>query len=143
MQHTGGGKREIQHLTPGNSLVTSSLTLTWEEIEEYLAAVEDPQTLYWERQVVPPMALATRAIRELLTHFSLPPGSVHMAQEVESVAPCRFGTALTLESQLSQNSVRGALRFLGITFEVRDPQGMAVLKGTSTVLAPVSAPTRS
>jgi acyl dehydratase len=141
MQHTGEGRRDFQHLTPGNALVTASLAFTWEEIEEYLAAVEDPQTLYWERQVAPPMFLATRAIRALLAHLSLPPGSVHMAQEVESVAPCRFGTALTLESQISQNAARGPLRFLGVAFEIHDHQGTAILRGKSTVLVPVSAAT--
>ncbi len=142
MQHNGGGKRDLQHLSPGNTLLTSFLSFTWKEIEEYLAAVEDHQTLYWERQVVPPMALATRAIRELLSHLSLPPGSVHIAQDVEFVVPCSFGTALTLEGQLIQNTVRGPMRFLGITFEVRDSQGTAVLRGKSTVLVPVSAATR-
>ncbi|MSQ41410.1 MAG: hypothetical protein EXR55_07160 [Dehalococcoidia bacterium] len=142
MQHNDDGKRALQALSPGDALLTSSMAFTWKEIEEYLEAVEDPQTLYWERQVVPPMALATRAIRELLSQLSLPPGSVHIAQDVEFVAPCRFGTALTLEGRLFQNAVRGPMHFLGITFDVHDPQGTVILRGKSTVILPVSAGTR-
>ena len=129
---------DLQDLSPGESILgPTTLLLTPQEVQGYLAAVEDQQPLYQGQQLVPPMALAARAIRELITHLSLPPGATHIAQEVESLAPCALGTALTLESEVSQNAVRGGWRFLGIAFEVRQEEGTPVLRGASTVLIPL------
>jgi hypothetical protein len=128
---------ELRDLLPDHAFESRAFLLKEEEVREYLAAVGDSLPIYQERHVIPPVALVARAVRELITHLSLPPGVTHIAQEVESLAPCPPGVALTLASRVSQNSVRGGWRFLSIAFEVQQEDGSTVVRGNSTVLVPV------
>ncbi|MFQ5860909.1 MAG: hypothetical protein ACE5IG_05090 [Dehalococcoidia bacterium] len=105
-------------------------------VEAYLEATEDSLTLYRERGLVPPAGLAAWALGSLLQWLALPPGAVHVAQEVEMQRPVQWGEELVCTARLAQSSLRGGSQFLVVEFALADGDGVEVLQGKATVLLP-------
>ena len=127
-----------ENLSIGKSILHDvTLSFNSDEIQEYLEVVGDGSQLHTSHQLVPPTFLAARALRELITSLSLPPGSTHIAQDIESLFPSFATEQLTLDAKVDQNTIRGSWRFLKINFQIDNLQGNAVLIGNSTVLIPL------
>ena len=107
-----------------------------EFVREYLAAVRDPSPSYFDYSLAPPLALAARAMGSLLEHLALPPGAIHSLQEITTLAPSPFGREVTAKASLGTPKRRGGMDFVTAVFTLKDPQGLDVLGGKSTVLIP-------
>lgn len=126
------------NLSIGESILHDvTLSFSSDEIQEYLEVVGAESQLHTSQQQVPPTFLAARAIREMITSLSLPPGSTHIAQDIESLFPSFATDQLTLNAKVDQNTVRGSWCFLKINFQIDNPHGHVALIGNSTVLIPV------
>jgi hypothetical protein len=124
-------------LSKGHPFPPTSFSFTRNELERYLAAVEDGNTLYRERGLAPPLAVAARALGVLLELMELPAGTLHTGQEVEARAPVPLDVPLTLSGRVAQRSERAGMVISVLEFEVtaeRAP-GPAVA-GRTTVMAP-------
>ena len=64
---------------PGDELNLGQWVVGRDFVEEYLRAVDDGSSIYRELDIVPPMALAARALGALLKELALPPGTIHAA----------------------------------------------------------------
>jgi 3-hydroxybutyryl-CoA dehydratase len=110
----------------------------WEVTEEYLrdyvAAVGDATPGYFQHGLVPPVALAARALGTLLEYLDLPPGAVHSLQEIAMLEPVSFDQKITGTASISPARHRGGLEFITAGFTLRDSQAREVLAGKSTVL---------
>ena len=109
-----------------------------EFVEEYLSAVDDSSSIYGDLGVVPPTALAARALAELLKELSLPPGAIHAAQELKCGRMVRWGEEVYCVAKLSRPVRRGEWRFISADFTLYGEDGEALVRGKSTVLAPVN-----
>ena len=127
----------IERLAPGEPILQGApLLVTAQRVRDYLAAVGNTHPMYQEGMAIPPETLATRAIREMLARLSLPSGAVHIAQEMESLAPCAPGDHLVVDAEVVLNATRGEWRLLAVAFAVHTVAGEVALRGKSTVMIP-------
>lgn len=111
-------------------------TVTQEFLNRYLATVEDPSSIYREENLVPPIALAARILGQLIEKLTLPPGTVHISQEVLSLKAVAVGQEVQGLARTSRPFLRGEWQFLSIDFALSCQQ-QDVLKGKTTVMSPV------
>ena len=104
-------------------------TVTQEFLNRYLETVEDRSSIYRKENLVPPIALAARILGQLIEKLTLPPGTVHISQEVLSLKAVAVG-------QEVQGLARTSRPFLSIDFALSCQQ-QDVLKGKTTVMSPV------
>ena len=114
--------------------------LSDEFVQDYLEAVGDALPAYAHYGLVPPTALAARALGSLLEQLELPPGAVHSLQEIATIKPVSFGQEITGIASLGQPKRRGGMEFITAGFTLKDGEGRDVLTGKSTVLVVESEP---
>ena len=76
-------------------------------VRDYLDAVGDQWPAYARHGLVPPVALAARALGSLLERWDLPPGAIHSVQEIAAIRPVPFGQEITGTAGVSQPKRRG------------------------------------
>ena len=123
---------------PGEQLNLGRWELGHEFVEGYLSAVGDRSPVYVELEAVPPLALAARALGALLQVLSLPPGTVHAAQEMNCKELARLGDEVSCTARLSRAIRRGDWRFMSAEYVLCRADGEVLLEGKSNVLIPVS-----
>ena len=127
--------------TGSRTITLGNWTATSEFVAQYLAALETPPTFYSERKLVPPMALAARALGLLIEELGLAPGTVHTSQEVTALKPVKFGQEVHATAKPSRPLRRGSWEFLSVAFtlsELKDGiAGDPVMRGKTTVMSPV------
>ena len=106
--------------------------LTQEWVADYVDAVEDSAI---DAEVTPPMAVATQAIRILLSEMPLPPGALHGGQDLEFLRPVGRGEQLSLQARVANNSSRRGLTVVAVDLVVEDKSGATVMRGRSTIMA--------
>ena len=108
-------------------------------VADYLEAVQDHCGLSSDgadRQLVPAMAVAALSIRGVVQDLRIPGGTLHVGQEFEFSGGVAVGSSLDCVATLTQNSVRGDWRFLGVECQVNDGDGYLVMTGKSTIMIP-------
>ncbi len=127
--------------TRPKTLPLGQWTATPEFVAQYLDALESDSPLYSDRNLVPPMALAARALGLLIENLGLAPGAVHTSQEVTALKPVTIGQTIIAQAKPSRPLRRGQWEFLSVQFtlsEVHDDEtGEPVLQGKTTVMSPV------
>ena len=108
--------------------------LTEEFVHDYLGAVGDSLALYARLGLVPPVALAARALGSLLEQLELPPGAIHSLQEVSAIAPVAVGQVVTARASVGEPKRRGGMEFITAAVCLSDNEGNVVLSSKSTVL---------
>jgi 3-hydroxybutyryl-CoA dehydratase len=111
-----------------------SWEVTEEFVRDYLNAVGDGLPVYFHHGLVPPVALAARALGSLLEHLELPPGAIHSLQEIETIRPVPFGQEIRGTAVLGHPKRRGGMEFITTGFTLEDREGRQSLAGKSTVL---------
>ena len=133
----------LSDLPKGYEFPATELQLTAEDILAYLGAVQDANSVYRDRGLAPPLAVAARALGALLQMLELPPGTLHTGQQVESAAGVPLDASLTLSGRIAQRSERAGLIISVIEFEVTVAPALAdktpALTCKTTVMAPAGA----
>ena len=122
---------------PGVKLELGTWVVGPDSADEYLKAVDDSLPIYAKLDVVPPLALAARALAALLKELSLPPGTLHAAQELHSLGMVRRGEEITCAARLSRPIARGGWQFISAEFTLYRSGGEAAIAGKTTVLVPL------
>ena len=66
------------------------------------------------KNTIPPTAILTLSLRDLVSKLELPDGTLHTGQEVEFINPANLNSVLCCTTTLLQNSVRKSIRILMI-----------------------------
>lgn len=106
--------------------------------EAYLNAAGGDASFYGEMGATPPMAVAGRTLGILIERLSMPPGSVHIGQELDFLDTARPGEPLVCSARLARESRRGGWRILQLEFTV-NAEERRVLAGRATVMVPEEA----
>jgi acyl dehydratase len=112
--------------------------MTKERVQQYLMAVGDTSSLYFETGLAPPLALAAYAVGALLEKLNLPTGTIHTVQEVETLAPISFGEVISGAARVGRPKRMGDRQFISASFTLVNGRGQRVLAGASTVAVPAS-----
>ena len=130
----------LSHLPKGHRFSDTSFQLTEEDVSRYLDATEDANTLYLERHLAPPLAVAARALGALLETVELSAGTLHTGQEVRVQRGVPIDAMLTLTGRIAQRSERAGLIISIIEFEVTEAgSDSPALVGRTTVMGPAEA----
>ena len=128
----------LTDLAQGHRFSTTTFSLSEADVRRYQDAVGDASSVYAERGLAPPLAVAARALASLLGEIELPPGSVHRKQDVEARGGATIGATLTLDATIANRSERGEGVFTEIAFEVA-ANGAPIVVGRTTVISPRGA----
>ena len=128
----------LDTLAKGNELPPSDFELTPEWVREYLAAVEDGAIGLLGPELVPPMAVAALAVRALLERAALPPGAVHIGQEMTFRRAARVGERLSASARVVSRGERQGWVLMGIDLSV-EGEGGPIMEGRATVTMPAAA----
>jgi acyl dehydratase len=133
-----GKKLRWEDLSKGMELPPRTFQLSAPWVEEYKAVVEDGAIEKLGTGVVPPMAVAALAIRSLLESVGLPPGAVHVGQEVAFLREVSAGQRVKATAHVASRGQRGGWALLIIDQHIEDEEGCPVMNGRATVTAILS-----
>ncbi len=122
---------DFDELIPGHEFPPVEYRLEAGIVDPYVEAVgAEP------RGHVPPLAIAARAIASLAGLISLPPGTIHAAQEFEFAGLVPVGSSVTCAARVARKLSRGSMRMLTLEMSITDESGTLVQKGRSTIVLP-------
>jgi len=127
---------EFSLLEPGHQFPQASYVLETSLIEAYLKATEETYAVYRQERLVPPTAIAACAMAALAEGIDLPPGTIHISQEIEFIKHACVNDTITCHAEVSGKRNRGKLELLTIEIDVTNQNGESVLAGKTTFLAP-------
>jgi hypothetical protein len=102
----------------------------------FLKATGDTSDIYNDSHLVPPMAVAALALSALSNTIGLPPGSVHVSQELAFVKTVSTGEKLTSFAKISRAQKRGGLHIIAVDFNVLNESRQTVLTGKTSFILP-------
>ena len=129
-------KRGLKLIDSAQELDLGRWTVSQEFVNGYLEAVGDGSSLYAKVEAAPALAVAAQVLTMLLEKMSLPPGSVHTAQELSCQGPIGVGQAVTGSAKWPRPAKRDQWRFISADFVVRAEGGQVLLRGRTSVMAP-------
>ncbi len=123
-------------LPKGHELPSLAFELSSQWVREYVAAVEDGAIGAVDESLVPPMAVAALAVRSLLDAAELPPGAIHLGQEITFLRPLRVGERLSASARVASRGERQGWVLMGIDMKVDGQDGEPVMKRRATLTMP-------
>ncbi len=127
-------------LYEGLEFPPSQFELTADMVAAYIEAVDEPGEMYRGTGLVPPTAVAAFAMTELSRSLTIPPGSVHVAQELSFLGTVTTGETVTCTSRVSRKVDRGQMHLVSIDIRVHNREQKPVLTGRLTFMLPPTAP---
>ncbi len=126
----------LDTLPKGHQLPSLAFELSPEWVREYVAAVEDGAIGALDEALVPPMAVAALGVRSLLDGAKLPPGAIHLGQEMSFLRPARVGERLSISARVVSRGERQGWVLMGIELAVEGEDGGPVMNGRATLTMP-------
>jgi len=127
----------LEKLPKGHQFPPAEFELSPEWVSQYVAAVEDAAIGRLGDDLVPPMAVAALSIRALLDAASLPPGAIHLGQELAFLRPLSIGERLSARARVASRGERQGWALMSIELDVADGAGRPVMTGRATVTMPL------
>lgn len=125
-------------LPKGFRFPPTPLDIPAEWVRQYIEATEDESTSPLDPDLVPPMALATLAIRTLLNNARLPEGAVHAGQELEYMEPVPSGQdGLMVNAEIVSKGERSGWQLLTVRMSIDIAGGRPVMTARATLSMPV------
>jgi len=125
-------------LITGYEFEPTSFRLDGESVMAYLDAVEDNNRIYEENRIVPPMAVAALSMTAMAAELSLPPGAVHVSQDLQFLSLVSINETLTSRARINRKVERGKFHMLTIGINVLNQKQMTVLSGETSFILPLS-----
>jgi len=126
----------LDALPKGYQMPPFTFELSPEWVREYAAAVEDEAIGALDEGLVPPMAVAALAVRSLLEGAELPPGTIHLGQEMALLKPVRLGERLSVSARVASRGERQGWVLIGIDLNVEDGEHGPVMEGRALLTMP-------
>ena len=129
-------KAEYSQIEAGHEFPASSFQMDDSAVAIYLRAVGETGTFYQDSRLVPPTAIAAFAMAALSEKLSLPPGTIHVSQDLEFMDTISTSDTLTCHARVSKKQERGKLHLLTVDLNVHNQQKKAVLAGKTSFILP-------
>lgn len=126
----------LDTLAKGHQVRPTTFELSPQWVREYAAAVEDEAIGTLDGDLVPPMAVAALAVCSLLGEGQLPPGAIHLGQEMAFLRPLRVGERLTVQARIASRGERQGWVLTGINLNVEDENHDPVMTGRALLTMP-------
>ena len=111
-------------------------TIIEKDVLEHYASVMNSNIRLSENSapIVPPAAIASITIEELLSRIDLPPGSIHMSEEIMSRSELEVDKKINVEVVLKNKSVREGYMLVSLVFNVKSETSTNNIIEAKTVL---------
>ena len=123
--------------TTGYEFPPSSFKLEPEMVKAYLNAVEDNNRIYEEDKIVPPMAIAALAMAAMSKGLVLPPGAIHVSQEVTFINIANIDEMFISYARVNRKVERGKFHMLTIGISVENQKKTIVITGETSFIFPL------
>ncbi|UCC17492.1 MAG: MaoC family dehydratase [Dehalococcoidales bacterium] len=130
-------KIDYEKLTTGYEFGPSGFNIDAETVDKYLNAVDGSKGIYEKNMTVPPMSIAALAMTAMAEGLSMPPGAIHVSQEITFLNPVRINENLTSHARVNRIVRRGKLHMLSIGINVVNDKKISVLEGETSFILPV------
>ena len=127
---------EFSQLEPGFEFPACVYQLDRNMVSVYLKATGDTSDLYQNTGLIPPMAVAAQAMAALAESISLPPGTIHVSQELEFIGAVSIEDTLTSHARVLKHQQRGNLHLLSVELNVLNQKKEPVLTGRTGFVLP-------
>jgi acyl dehydratase len=107
-------------------------------MHKYLDAVNGDKIIYEKDNIVPPMSIAALAMTAMAEGLSMPPGAVHVSQDIRFVNTVSIDEELTSFARVNRIVKRGKIHMLSIGINVVNDENIPVLEGETSFILPVS-----
>lgn len=131
-------KIDYGKLTGGYEFAPSCFSIGVEKTNKYLDAVDGSKSIYEKNNTVPPMSIAALAMTAMAEGLSMPPGAIHVSQDIRFLNPVRINEHLTSYARVNRVVKRGKLHMLSIGINVVNDKNISVLAGETSFILPVS-----
>lgn len=108
----------LASLEKGHEFPATAFELTSGWVSGYVAAVEDRAIEVLGPDAVPPMAIAALSIRALLERAGLPPGAIHVGQELAFRRAVCVGERLSVAARVASRGERAGWVLMGVDLSV-------------------------
>ena len=124
-------------LVKGQEFAPVEFQLSADWVDAYIGAVDDGSIRALGSDRVPPMALAALAVKALIQDTRLPPGAIHLGQELSFPVPVEIGETLTVRARIANRGERQGWALLGIEMTVERADAQPVMSGRATLTFPL------
>lgn len=129
-------KIEFHQLEEGYKFPPTTYKLDSAMVSTYLKAVEETSSLYQTTGLIPPMAIAAYAMAALSTSISLPPGTIHVSQELEFIDTVSVGDSIVCKAKVTRKQDRSGFHLMTLGLEVFNLDQKRVLAGRTSFVLP-------
>jgi 3-hydroxybutyryl-CoA dehydratase len=126
----------LDSLPKGYQFSPTTFDLSPQWVGDYITAVEDSAIGAFV-DLVPPMAVAALSVRALLEEASLPPGAIHLAQELAFCRAIERGEQLTARARVASRGERQGWVLMGVELALEDGDSLEVMTGRATLTCPI------
>jgi acyl dehydratase len=131
-------KIDYEKLTTGYEFKPSGFRIDRNSMDKYLDAVDGDKSLYEKDNIVPPMSIAALAMTAMAEGLSMPPGAVHVSQDIQFLGTVRIDEELTSLARVNRIVNRGKIHMLSIGINVINEKNISVLAAETSFILPVS-----
>lgn len=131
-------KIDYEKLTTGYEFKPSGFRIDRNSMDKYLDAVDGDKSLYEKDNIVPPMSIAALAMTAMAERLSMPPGAVHVSQDIQFLGTVRIDEELTSLARVNRIVNRGKIHMLSIGINVINEKNISVLAAETSFILPVS-----
>ena len=121
----------------GHEFPVTEFELSPAWVSAYVEAVEDEAAARDAPGSVPPMAITALSIRALLETAGLPPGAIHVGQELAFRRSVSTGERLSASARIVSRGERQGWVLMGVDLLVAGASGDEVMGGRAIVTFPV------
>ncbi len=133
MPNRNNSKASISYeeLTPGYEFPSAKYEVSASLVSKYLRAVGSSGD-----EFVPPLAIAAYAMTAMSKFLSLPPGVIHVSQELDFLKLVPIGAVINCQAKVARKVSRGQMRMLVLESGIWDQNGEKVQSGKATLMLP-------
>ncbi len=129
-------KIDIRQVETGFEFSPATYRLDAATVADYLAAVEEPAPLYRDTGLVPPMAVAALALASLSGSMTMPPGAIHVSQEVEFLSSVNISDTVTSRAVVARSQRRSNMHMVTVDMRVADERQKEILTARTSFILP-------
>lgn len=122
-------KFEYHQLFVGFEFPPQSYTLDAATVSAYLEATKEANGIYRDESLVPPMAVTAFAMAALGEAITMPPGTIHVSQELTFLRLVKIDDVITCFSEVHRKHDRGGLHIMNTDITVLNQNQEKVLTG--------------
>ena len=131
-------KIDFNEISTGYEFEPSEIRLNSDEVTAYLNAVEGDKRSYEQEKIIPPMAISALAMAALAGRLTMPPGAIHVSQELQFLSRVGIDETLTSHARVNRKMERGKFNMLTIGVKVVNKKQTTVLTGETSFILPFS-----